>query len=226
SGPTPGISLRSIELPANARASGIRAHFRQAKQDAAIIFLVFTFLGFGVAGIAESIWFGDFSTIQTALIAIACGLLASLGMALLHTLDLPSTYKELKSGVCIEASVSCQRAIRVRIARSSLEGIALDCGDDVLVLIGEWWLNNNRSEIWMDPKSRKNFPAQQFRIQFLPRSAKVLAVYVESGPLFVEEPEPVEPLISLPFSRYSEVVHVKQNLRSITLDEGNAKLTL
>ena len=220
---TPEISLRSIELKEDVRTSILNSLSRQTMGDSKIIFFAFTFLGFGLAGLARLLWFSNFTTIHSAITAISCGLLGAIGMTLLHILEVHTLRKELKTGICIEASVFCDRAIRVRIAGSSLEGIAMDCGDEVLVLIGDWWLNKNRSDIWVVPKSQKKFPAQRFRIQFLPQSGKVLAVLVEKGPLIVDEREPVQPLIALKFSKYSEIVHMRQGLRSLIVDEGQRR---
>lgn len=211
----PEILTQSIELPAELQGSFLESRYRQLKSDAKITFFVFTFLGFGLAGIARSFWFSHFPSVYSAGFAVAVGILASLGILFLHNLDFSETRKELKSGECLEAMVSCKRAMRVRLSGSSLEGVALDCGDDVLVLIGDWWLNDNRSDIWMVPNSRKRFPAWRFRIQFLPGSGKVLAVHVEGGTLSIEKLEPIETIIELRFSKYSEVVHAKQSLKSM-----------
>jgi len=215
----PAILLRSIKLPEDVRASFWASRFRQAKSDGLIIFVVFTFLGFGIAGIAEAYFFSDLSSALSVVIGLACGLLATLGVTVLHFVDLPLIRRDLKAGTLVEAHVVCKRAARVRLKGSSLMAVALDCGDDVLVLIGEWWLNKNRLDIWEDPRSRKQFPALRFRIHYLPRSGQVLRVYVDEGPLRIDESDPVEPMISLDCSKHAEVVHVKQDFQSLVVEE-------
>ena len=212
------ISLRSIKLPEEVRASVWASRFRQVKSDGVIIFVVFTFLGFGIAGIARALFFSDLSSTLSVVIGISCGLVAMLCVAFLNFVDLPLIRIDLKAGTLVEAQVVCERAVRVRIKGSSLVAVALDCGDDVLVLIGEWWLNKNRLNIWENPMSRKEFPAKRFRIHYLPRSGQVLKVHLDEGPLRIDESDLVEPTISLNCSKYAEVVYVNQDFQSLTVE--------
>lgn len=212
---TPEISVRSIELPAHVATSVWASRFRQAKSDGIIIFAVFTFCGLGVARIARLLFFSDISSVHSFAFGLTCGILAGTGILFLNFVDWPLIRKDLKAGICVDASVVCNRATRIRLQGSSLEGVALDCGNDVLVLIGDWWVDKTRLDIWDNPTCRKRFPAKRFRIQFLPRSGQVLFVQVIEGPLPINEPEPVEPMVALDFTKYSEVVHVKQTFRSV-----------
>jgi len=216
----PAVSIRSIKLPGDVRARAWASRFRQARSDGIMIFVVFAFLGLGIAGIARALFFRNLASTLSAVIGLVCGLLAALYVALLNFVDLPLLRRDLKAGSLLEATVICERATRVRLRGSSVTAIALHCGDDVLVLIGEWWLNKNRLDIWDDPKGRKQFPSTRFRIQFLPQSGQVLRVHVDEGPVRVDESELVEPMISLHFSKYAEVVHVNQDFQSLIVEEG------
>ncbi len=211
----PAISLRSVTLPSDVRASFWASRFRQAKSDGIVIFAVFVVLGFGIGGIVKALFFTDLSSTFSAWIGLACGLLATLVMTFLNFADLRLIRRDLKDGVFIEATVVCERAIRVRLEGTSLEAVAINCGNDVLVLMGEWWLNKNRLDIWDNSRSQKQFPARRFRIQYLPRSGQVLRVQVDGSRLAVVESDRAEPMIRLNYSRYSEVVHLKQSLQSL-----------
>lgn len=122
------------------------------------------------------------------------------------------------AGTCIEADVFCYCATNVSFQKSSLEGIALDCGADVLFLIGAWWLNKNRLDVFENNKYRHRFPARRFCIRFLPISGRVLFVEILDEILRVNEPKPLEPIVDLVFSKYAEVVLVNQTLQSMIVN--------
>ena len=218
----PGLSLRSIALPDEVRSFVWASRFRQARSDGMILFVVFAFVGFGIAGLGEALFFDDLSFAMSGPVALSCGLVAALWMAFLNFVDLPLVQRDLKAGVLVEANVVCSRAARVMLQGSSLTAVALDCGDAVLVFIGDWWLNKNK-DIWEHPMKRKQFPGRRFRIQYLPLSGQVVRVQVDDGPLRIEESDDesdlVEPMISIHCSKYAEVVHVDQDFESLVAKE-------
>jgi hypothetical protein len=209
---TQRISTRIIELPSGASASIRASRFRQTKSDCIIMFAVFTFFGLGLAGMVEYLVLPGASTIFSLGIAVATGSLAALGIAFANSVDWPLIRRDLDAGTCVAADVACNRAIAVGFQQNSLSGVALDCGPDTLVLIGNWWLNKNRSEIWKNAAMQKRFPADQFSMIFLPVSGKVLSIDVRGDCLDVNESEGSEVSLDLAFSKYAEVVHVDKPL--------------
>lgn len=186
------------------------------------MFAVFAFYGLGATQFVK--WFfGELCWPCVFGVALASGAVAAFVMFALNFADWPSIQKELKSGMCIEATVVCERATRIWLVGSELEGVACDCGNDVLILIGNWWLNESRVDIWKDPTCRKRFPGKCFHMQFLPRSGQVLSVQVIEGPLPIEEPEPFEPMITLDFPKFSEVILVNQTYQSLVVGETEVK---
>ncbi len=212
---TPSLRIQSIDCPPGVYEYLRRSRFRQACSDAGIVFLLFGFLGFSIAGIARTFFFSDLSSGYSAVCGFGCGLIAALVMIFMDLHDLPAVLSEVVAGSIVEASVDCQRAIKVRFDGSDIEGVALDCGEEVLVLRGNWWANENKREIWDDLSSRQRFPAQKFCIRYLPKSGQVIQVDVIEGPLRVDEPE-TELVISLHCHRYAEVIHLSEAFYAVT----------
>ncbi|PHS14346.1 MAG: hypothetical protein COA78_05945 [Blastopirellula sp.] len=212
---TAKLSVRTIDLPADTATVILKSQFRQAKSDCTIIFVIFTFVGLGISGFMRMFVFSDPSPLLSLGIALTCGSFAALCMLGISFLDWPLVRKDLDAGVCLEAEIIASRSIAVRFPQNSLSAIALDCGDDTVVLLGEWWLNETQIDIWGTQKIRKDFPSTHFSIRYLPISGKVLSVNISGKKLRTEESETSEPILDLDFSKYAEIVHVNNPLDAI-----------
>ena len=179
-----------------------------------MMFTIFTILGFAFAGVVEWLFALELTPILTVAIALSTGFVGLFLMLVLDLYDWPSVRSEIAQGECLEIEVMTTHAISVRFPNSNQQGLALDCGENTVVLIGNWWISKLRPELWLNPEMCTMFPSSHFKLCYLPISHYVLFVEPFGKPLRIkdEENDIPEPTMNIDFPKNAEVTHVNQPL--------------
>ncbi len=216
-----GISTRVVPADRDAVAKLRRMAFVQAKYDSLVLLAVFTIAGFGLVQIVEWFFLPDAHPLLQLAIALSCGLLAAIWMFVAQYSGWLSVRKDVATGECVELQVSASRALAVWLTPNELPGIALECGEDILILIGNWWESNLARGLFRTTQMQMRFPVDRFTLNYFPASGRVISVDVSGKKLRFQAGDPNEPTIDLELPKYADVVHVKQDLDSLLASKPN-----
>jgi hypothetical protein len=121
-------------------------------------------------------------------IAIMLGTLTILG-------GLPSVIGEAKALKTECTSAVCE-VLNLRIADAvefetmmAQTGVALDCGEYIVLLLGGWWIDNADPPVFVWLGDRNSVPSTSCSIRLLPRSGRVLSVSNDGAPLRIRRPQ-------------------------------------
>lgn len=104
-------------------------------------------------------------------------------------LGLPSVISEAKalktectSGVCEVLNLKIGDAVEFETMMPQT-GVALDCGEYIVLLLGGWWIDNADPPVFVWLGDRNSVPSTICSIRLLPRSGRVLSVRNDGAPL-------------------------------------------
>ena len=171
--PSLQISTDAISDPEHRQL--ISVYRSELIKDMLVMFLVFSFLGLGLFSLlgigGHALTFGA---------AFGAGIIGVLMILIFTRQSILDFIRDIRGK---QLEVICVRATFCLAA--DLNGrhtLALDCGEDTLVMQDRWWDNVRRTDVvWSDETDKKRFPTTRFTLRRLPKSGRIVAVSINSS---------------------------------------------